>query len=47
MECNLKITFGGKSYFAEIDGNSELIFTKKRLLNLQNLVILLMIPMRK
>ena len=30
MECNLKITFGGKSYFAEIDGNSELIFTKEK-----------------
>lgn len=31
MECNLKITFGGKSYFAEIDGNSDQIFTKERL----------------
>ena len=31
MECNLKITFGGKSYFAEIDGNSELIFTKEKI----------------
>ena len=31
MECNLKITLGGKSYFAEIDGNSELIFTKEKI----------------
>ena len=29
MEYNLKITFGGKSYFAEMDGNSDQIFTKK------------------
>ena len=31
MESNLKITFGGKSYFAEIDGNSDQIFTKEKL----------------
>lgn len=31
MEDNLKITFGGKSYFAQIDGNSEQIFSKKKL----------------
>ena len=31
MESNLKITFGGKSYFAEMDGNSDQIFTKEKL----------------
>jgi hypothetical protein len=31
MEYNLKITFGGKSYFAEMDGNSDQIFTKEKL----------------
>lgn len=31
MEDNLKITFGGKSYYAQIDGNSDQIFSKEKL----------------
>ena len=32
MEYNLKITFGGKSYFAEMDsGNTSEVFTKEKL----------------
>lgn len=31
MDYNLKITFGGKTYLAEIDGNSEQIFSKEQI----------------
>ena len=47
MEYNLKITFGGKSYFAEMDGNSDQIFTKENLLNLRNSAIGLMMKNQK
>lgn len=33
MDYNLKITFGGKSYLAEIDGNSQEIYSKEKLVN--------------